>query len=945
MRRNITEIFKTPGKLRGKTPRTNRKRNALEVRQVSLSASRIEAIPIMTDSTQPLTDMFMTNSQPNTSRLHAKTPSKCGPKIHFAAEPIVSTTPKLDKAYTDSGYHGTSEDEMESDNAKTPTSLPAQQEKVDDALSEETLANEPQWPTKLTERERTTEGSFHSANEGAAIMGTPKESPEVVSEVVEAVLAQNLDSAVDGASGPLAAAVTEVPPNDIMDCVEIDNDSVLAGNPSLDASHSSSADSSPAKTILRKSSLTFAALPAREPLTTKKSMGARVSGTTHFDQHRGTIGRGSFLGRYTGGKSLGGARQPDAIKDEPKDEMDVDEPEKLALDPQASNRNSTMLTQDDKSSMQRLRQQMSQVGDGKPSAANKSIPAISTVSQPLYPTLVSSTAQPPQPEHVAALNPATDAPNDNEEDDDWIQAPQVPSNDLQRPKTNLQPSSDDKTPPFRKSSTDGQISGGGHNHNAVTVSSFSQKPLISGLSQGGRELPRLPPEVTPSSPLKVVESDQLKTAGRLAPNIVSTEAAEALPKTLTTPHDTPVTKKNVDGPLSASKSKLQSIMKTARVLFTSSAGVSAQAKMETFSPHSMRTRGQAHGALLAENSDMKPKQSPAKKTLASDAPTYSEAQSLEGKVGPKKPEPITEGRKTRSSAEKDERRKARDQERMNAEAQRGGNVEEQRAPIDQRELVVPSSQKVLHETKEKISSAPGRSTRQSPRRLQNQLEPEKEVGYPQIQSIASENAETVYTTALHSDLIQAQSSIMQKPKDLRRPVKPVKEAPSKSKPQPVAIRVGTLSQRIPLMNPSVPSSLQDALPPPPPPPPPVTRPGHVKKPSNASISSNNLKSSGNSNVGKPKALLAAERKREQVSGVVFIFTTVLTANSRTRKSYIGKRSRNGKLSAKELRNRKSYDDRNKHNNRRQNDSGKKNVWQPFQIPRSSHKDKRSRSGD
>lgn len=32
--RNITEVFKTPGKLRGKTPRTARKRNPLEVREV-----------------------------------------------------------------------------------------------------------------------------------------------------------------------------------------------------------------------------------------------------------------------------------------------------------------------------------------------------------------------------------------------------------------------------------------------------------------------------------------------------------------------------------------------------------------------------------------------------------------------------------------------------------------------------------------------------------------------------------------------------------------------------------------------------------------------------------------------------------------------------------------------------------------------------------------------
>ena len=34
MLRDVTEVFKTPGKLRGKTPRTARKRNPLEAREV-----------------------------------------------------------------------------------------------------------------------------------------------------------------------------------------------------------------------------------------------------------------------------------------------------------------------------------------------------------------------------------------------------------------------------------------------------------------------------------------------------------------------------------------------------------------------------------------------------------------------------------------------------------------------------------------------------------------------------------------------------------------------------------------------------------------------------------------------------------------------------------------------------------------------------------------------
>ena len=48
--RNVTEIFKTPGKLRGKTPRTARKRNPLEVREVSDSGTQLLAITEITCS-------------------------------------------------------------------------------------------------------------------------------------------------------------------------------------------------------------------------------------------------------------------------------------------------------------------------------------------------------------------------------------------------------------------------------------------------------------------------------------------------------------------------------------------------------------------------------------------------------------------------------------------------------------------------------------------------------------------------------------------------------------------------------------------------------------------------------------------------------------------------------------------------------------------------------
>lgn len=215
-------------------------------------------------------------------------------------------------------------------------------------------------------------------------------------------------------------------------------------------------------------------------------------------------------------------------------------------------------------------------------------------------------------------------------------------------------------------------------------------------------------------------------------------------------------------PISASKSKLQSIMKTARGLFTSSAGVSAQAKMETLtpqkpanatkareqaqgktdngsnvnSPHSMRALGQAKGRMDVSSN------------LSSPPSARTRAQAL-------------------------------------------GQTE-----IDSNSRSLISTQ-----------------TYDQPR---EPLETETFAGSTDM--------------ALTQNPAPAQLSQPKQLKTLRRPVKPAKETASKPKPQPVAIRVGTLSQRIPLSNAALSSTLQDSLAPPQP-----KQPGLAKKAINASM--------------------------------------------------------------------------------------------------------------
>lgn len=215
-------------------------------------------------------------------------------------------------------------------------------------------------------------------------------------------------------------------------------------------------------------------------------------------------------------------------------------------------------------------------------------------------------------------------------------------------------------------------------------------------------------------------------------------------------------------PISASKSKLQSIMKTARGLFTSSAGVSAQARMETLTPqkpanatkareqaqgktdsgsnvntpHSMRTRGQAKGQMEVSSN------------LSSPHSARTRVQALgQTEIDSKSRSPI-------STHTYDQAR-----EPLEAEIFTGSN-----------------------------------------------------------------------DMALTQNPAPAQSSQPKQLKTLRRPVKPAKETASKPKPQPVAIRVGTLSQRIPLSNAALSSTLQDSLAPPQP-----KQPGLAKKAINASM--------------------------------------------------------------------------------------------------------------
>ena len=761
-----------------------------------------------------MTDVFLTNAQRANTPSQKASPTRVAPLFQVAADPIApDEIEKRTNANTDSGYHGLPEDEVDNDQglAAVPSS----------AETHDTLEGfPPNSPPRVhdnvvnqPERHSTTERSFHSAKEelskGDAATASPQRNEPPLADVEQPI------EPIKAPSSELAASVVGLAVEDTMqgDILDKSLDEDLA----VDESRSPSQGSSPARPLVRKSSLTFAALPAREPLTTKRSIGARTSRTSNLDQAKT---RGSFLGRFTGGKSLGASRQPEPDQeDEINDEMDIDV-EKPALLREESDGDSKMAQLHNKSSTQRLHDKINMLGKSQPARQTKSISTATAVIGLSYPELPNSESQADFSSKTATAQVSKD-----EDDDDWIQPPHLQPHASNRPQLPKSISADVMEDIRGKETIGGQDFGHSRNYEPTLK---VQSPLGRARAQG----PRSSGQWLSTAAIVSQNVSPAKAAKRAAPNgldgTTTTDLDSSTPKNQsTTPLGSPSSRRYVDGPLSASKSKLQSIMKTARGLFSSSAGVSAQAKMETFSPLSARTPGETQGPSINE-------------TLGKKA---MEAVS-------NKPVINTDVRKTRSSTEKAERRKE-------AEARENQRFEEEfeKARIIGSPKVIPQKLIQSHAPPVEAAQPKPKQTRQSPRKLQNHE------GHRAQPDVVEDDLPS-QQTGPPASYAPTQQSQAQKPSNLRRPVKPAKDTAPRPKPQPVAIRVGTL-HKIPLSNAALSSNLQESLPQP------QAKPSAAgRKPSNVSLqtsaSTSSLKSSTTSAAPKPKALLAAERKKEQV---------------------------------------------------------------------------------
>ena len=733
---------------------------------------------------QPLSDVFSSNAE---SRAHpvfslqSRSPGKPAPAFKIAQDVIEAPTNRPQKKVnTDSGYHGLSEDEVDTDR---PQSL------VDTVETKNIAPKSPPRPQVNTldqsEDRSTTERSFHSARE----------------EMTKTHILENLSQTNKLA---VAAESNEVPTSTMPpELVAIETEEAgkePAEESVVDESRSPSQGSSPARPPVRKSSLTFAALPAREPLTTKKSLGARISHNSHLDQS-------NFLGRFTGGKSLGGTKQSDPVEDERDIDIrpQVSLSDKPALIREESDPDAKLTKLHNKSSTQLLQERIHLLSKSQTARPTKSIPAVAPTAQLSYPQLLDAKTQPQKSQKAVASQ------NNEEDDDDWIKPPKPVSQPASRPQLSKSVSAD--------------VMEGVRGKKTISYPEFDVQKANRSVSRVGSPQKyagkidnlRIASDSRAASPGIYSAYDGLKTFN----DVEAIESAHGHHfDASTTPLGSPSSKRYVDGPLSASKSKLQSIMKTAKGLFSSSAGVSAQAKIDLLPPMDGQAQESSNWKTLGENASTirdQPLPAPAEDALV---------------------------RKTRSSTEKEERK------RLQVTAAQGMAQEEHaQAPELQVQETTSIDEVKVSARSTNPAQPPRKPARTSPRKTQN-----KEAS--EMPTHVEHSAQSMAPPASQA---HGRTSQIQRSKDPRRPIKPAKDAGPKPKPQPVAIRVGTSTQRIPLTNAALSSSLQESLPPP------QSKQSVVaKKPSlQPSVSNSNLKSSVNG-TAKPKALIVAERKKEQV---------------------------------------------------------------------------------
>lgn len=411
--------------------------------------------------------------------------------------------------------------------------------------SEDTFVSAKETPTnKATEQLTTNNGrSPLRLHETTGVAGVNQESP--LEKTREASPTQG-----DGEHQMLQDIAEDQEPAEIVEQLELSSsvqhlENTMENTPSENAS--------PTRTVVRKSSLNFASLPARAPMMAKKSFG-------------GAVPKAALLGD----------RQSTFWREENKMDEDLARVPGLAL-------SSENYTVEDKGLHDPIGTGLRGQGEtDRRTTTQKLHERMAMLRQSTQQTL-SAAASASVPRTVIEKNLELVSQDREDNDDDWI----------------------------------GPIAGsmGESKSSDPPAPGMLVNAVLPGRLDHVDEMSKLEADIfaIPASPQKLITRKQVaqngstnKNTGLLPKSTLATyPSLNSLAIESNTPAGSPSGKKHGEGPLSASKAKLMSVFKSAKGIFASSAGVSAQAKMETLSSsHSLRSRNESQLTLASTMSTM-----------------------------------------------------------------------------------------------------------------------------------------------------------------------------------------------------------------------------------------------------------------------------------------------------------------------------------------------------
>ncbi|UNI21723.1 hypothetical protein JDV02_007683 [Purpureocillium takamizusanense] len=727
---NLAETFKTPGKLRGKTPRTARKNPAESRVPLSDVFAPTPNIPLKVASQADL------NQSPQAHAQGARS-SHSPVKQASARKPVFSPKPT---ATQDSGYFGSQ------DVGAVNIHLDSEPGDTQDAY------NIGEWHTTTTvpvRRESSTRQIALESPEKTFQTAREEQTTRVLSDATAKIATPRVDFMTDQlAEDEEMDVVSSSNPAPTHPTANARQNQSADADPQSDDARSPSDGSSPVRPVVRKSSLNFASLPAREPLTAGKSIGGRVSRTSHLDHIRT-----SYYNRPTGGKSLGNLARLDHDDDEHHDQMDVDED----VTARGMNEQSNVAASHTMTYTQRLQDQInrlgkSQSGGGAPPKQLATVPA----TQPQKPAAVRSPS--PVRKTPVQTTPGAFPVDEDEDDDDWIEPPATTTQT-----TDLRPAlpkshSADVMEDIQGKETIGQPDfrartgyPGAHGHGKSA--SVSTVPIMHSASDP--DLLALKKTVSVSNPtlMSAVEATKADTPSK-SPSRTMRES-----------------------PLKQVKNKLSSILKSSRGLLASSAAVSAEGK-SLMSPSTARLG--LHPTMSSESVASKQKADPLSRQQPDASPT----------------KPIA--RRTRASTEREKEQKRREKDAKRAVEQsdkleKAREKEREKAYIfskEQEKLAAMEKQIALKKQEERtLPKSTPKATRTSPRRAPAVEEQEQK---PSDKDVEMEDALPVAPAPVASQSVG--SSQGNRAKETKRPMKPTKESQTKARQAPTVIRVNTGSQ-------------------------------------------------------------------------------------------------------------------------------------------------------